>query len=204
MKSGTNPFTITRNWGTQQTAFTGIILAQTALQFWTSKQSDNSIRTPFIAFDKVSCDRVDPKAKTSLAQLSIFKGNDLSQSQNSIDGNCYYLLSAQPGTGHGKMCDGWDYFPGGTNQQLAAAAGSVWGLSTTDFVAPAVEMWNTMGKANGWMDLWYDGAMMVDPLDQGIIGIPVCDYLGSLDSPGKGCPKLGQDLTSDKTACQIY
>ena len=123
-----------------------------------------------------------------------------------IDGKCYYLLDAQPGGHHSNTCEGRSAPEGATNDALKQNAATFQGITVADWVVPAVKGFQANGNANGYPTAIQNGQMLDDPLMEGAVSIPVCDFVQNQNAPGKGCPQLGKPVTNsnNKKACAVF
>ncbi|KAL8826426.1 MAG: hypothetical protein Q9170_007407 [Blastenia crenularia] len=197
--------------------FTGLIptymrlfFQQLALITWQHLEADQKTHVPFIAFDKGPCDQVDPKQETSVASHKYMEGIDKLDSRIDFQGDCYYLLDANPememnpdGVG-GPICRGNHHLPGGTHKSLQIDNVDTFkNLSLEDFIIPSVLGWQNHSKTNGYESSIANGNLVDDPQAPGVVNIPVCDYVADKENPGVGCPLINKSVINRGTKCQL-
>ena len=182
-----------------------ILFQQLALYTWQNMQNDDVIHTPFIAFDKGPCDKVDNGDSSTLTGSMTLDVSNLDVNLD-FDGNCYYLLDAHPKTQEEArsvitVCNGGNALPGATNKDMTDNKNIFANLSISDFVIPSVLGWQQNNNQNGYPAASSNGQLVDNPQAAGAVNIPVCDYMGSFDKPGVACPKLGG---MESKQCEVY
>ncbi|KAL9040590.1 MAG: hypothetical protein Q9214_004427, partial [Letrouitia sp. 1 TL-2023] len=179
------------------------LFQQLALITWQNLEKDGNTHVPFIAFDKGPCNKVDTKNKDTIGYSTVDGVGDLDVSVD-FQGDCYYLLDAYPDEDQNSYseqyphCDGAHALPGGTHKDMKDNSDVFAELSLEDFVIPSVLGWQNNSKQNGYKAAATNGNLIKDPQEQGVVNIPICDYIGNADMPGVDCPKLSQTTDHDK------
>ncbi|KAI4212618.1 MAG: hypothetical protein LQ351_004690 [Letrouitia transgressa] len=179
------------------------LFQQLALITWQNLEKDGNEHVPFIAFDKGPCDKVDTNNKDAVGNAMIDGVGDLDVSVD-FQGDCYYLLDAYPDSDPNSYseqyphCVGAHALPGGTHKDMKDNADTFADLSLEDFVIPSVLGWQNNSKQNGYKAAATNGNLIKDPQEQGVVNIPVCDFVGNREMPGVDCPKLDEKTYHNK------
>lgn len=187
-----------------QLVYERVLYQQLVVYTWQNLEVGDVGHLPFIAFENATCDQVD-SSRGSLD--TIIAGVSQSDTNMTYNGSCYYLLdgtTSKVRSGNGEnVCTGKP-LPGGTNENMIKNTAQFANLTLADFVIPSVKGWQNNSYQNGYESLKMKGSIFTDPQAAGVVNLPICDYIGSPNSPGIGCPKIQNTMPTVSKSCETY